>query len=57
MGNISKDQSFQSTSMNSKKNIIFNNTLSNLTFGRNDDNSLNTSNTYSNISDATKNRR
>ena len=55
MGNISKDQSFQSTSMNSKKNIIFNNTLSNLTFGRNDDNSLNTSNTYSNISDATNN--
>ena len=51
LGNISKDQSFQSTSINSKKNILFNNTLSNLTFGRNDDNPLNTSNTNSNISD------
>ena len=53
LGNISKDQSFQSTSINSKKNIMFNNTISNLTFGRNDDNPLNTSNTNSNISDTT----
>ena len=48
----SKDHSFQSSSINSKKNILLNNTLSNLTFGRNDENSLNNSNTNnSNIND------
>ena len=55
-----RDQSFQSTSIPSKKNIFLNNTISNYTFGRNDENSLNNSNininnSSSNISEATTN--
>ena len=56
--NNSKDQSFLSTSINSKKNIFLNNTMSNLTFGKtvNDDSSLNNSNvTLSNLSDTNNN--
>ena len=56
--NNSKDQSFLSTSINSKKNIFLNNTVSNLTFGKtvNDDSSLNNSNvTLSNLSDTNNN--
>ena len=53
-----KDQSFQSTSIASKKNIFLNNSISNYTFGRNDENSLNNSNinnSSSNISETNNN--
>ena len=55
--NASKDNSFISTSMNSKKNIFLNNnTISNLTFGKNDDSFLNNSNTNNSIiSESTNN--
>ena len=44
INNPSKDQSFLSTSMNSKRNNFLNNTNSNFTFGRNEESIFNTSN-------------
>mgnify|MGYP002625699966 FL=1 len=44
INNPSKDQSFLSTSMNSKKNNILNNTNSNFTFARNEDSIFNINN-------------
>ena len=50
INNPSKDQSFLSTSMNSKKNNYLNSTYSNFTFARNDENLFNTSNQNNNNS-------